>query len=167
MTPDEQNAFLSAEYAESVRYMDNAEETLKRAGKQDDGYYIDEKYVKSACGIAHLGGLRALDAWLFMKGIEFSSKKKQKSIEFYEYTIARIDKKLLSFLKSAYGTLHLAGYYHGETCIDTIRNGFKAAYLIIDKIKPENPVDVPETHGDKVKRMWNKLLISLAVMFRF
>jgi len=167
MTLEEQNAFLSKEYKEAVRYMDNAEETLKRAGKQDDGHYDDEKYVRSACGIAYLGVLRALDAWLAMKGIEFSSKKKQKSIEFYEYTIARIDKKMLSLLKSAYGALHLAGYYHGATGIGTIKDGFDNAHRIIDKIKPENPVEVPETRGDKIKRAWNKMMISLAVTFRF
>jgi len=167
MTPEEQTAFLSKEYNESIRYMNNAKETLKKAEKQDDGYYMDEKYVKSACGIAHLGVLRALDAWLFMKGIEFSNKKKQKSIDYYEYTIARLDKKLLSLLKAAYSTLHLAGYYHGNTCVTTIKDGFDAAYEIIDKIKPENPIDVPETGGDKVKRAWNKMMISLAVMFRF
>jgi tetratricopeptide (TPR) repeat protein len=167
MTPEEQNAFLSKEYAEAIRYMDNAKETLQKAKKQDDGYYQDEKYVKSACGIAHLGVLRALDAWLFMKGIEFSSKKKQKSIDYYEYTIARLDKKLLSRLKSEYGALHLAGYYHGDMCVSTIKNGFDAAYEIIEKIKPENPVEVAETSCDKAKMVWDKLLISFAVIFRF
>jgi len=167
MTPDEQNAFLSREYAEAVRYMDNAKETLKKAEKQDDGYYRDEKYVKSACGIAHLGVLLALDAWLLMKGVEFSSKRKQKSIEYYEYTIAGLDKKLLSRLKSEYGSLHLAGYYHGDTCVNTIKNGFNAAYEIIERIKPEVFVDVPDTRGGKIKRVWNRLMVSLAVMFRF
>jgi len=165
MTPDEQNAFLSKEYAEAIRYMNNAKETLKRAGKQDDGYYRDEKYVRSACGIAHLGVLRALDAWLLMKGVEFTGKKKQKSIDYYEYTIAGLDKKLLSRLKSEYGALHLAGYYHGDTCVGTIKNGFDAAYEIIEKIKPEVFVEVPETRGGKIKIAWDRLMISLAVMF--
>jgi hypothetical protein len=75
MTPEEQNVFLSKEYAEAVRYMDNAEETLKRAEKQDYGYYRDEKYVRTACGTAYLGVLIALDAWLLMKGAEFTGKK--------------------------------------------------------------------------------------------
>jgi tetratricopeptide (TPR) repeat protein len=167
MRPEEQNVFLVAEYAEAMRYMDNAKETLQKAEKQDDGHYKDEKYVKSACGIAYLGVLRALDAWLVMKGIEFSSKKRQKSIEFYEYTIARLDKKMLSNLKSAYGALHLAGYYHGATGIGTIKDGFDNAYEIIDKIKPENPIDVPETRGDKAKRILNRMMISLSVTFGF
>jgi hypothetical protein len=167
MTPEEQNAFLSKQYAEAILYMYNAKETLKKAEKQDDGYYGDEKYVKSACGIAYLGVLRAVDAWLIMKGVHLPGKKQQKSFALYEYTIARIDKKMLSLLKSAYGVLRIAGYYHGVAIVSTIKDGFDAAYRIIDKIKPENPVDVPETRGDKVKMAWNKMLISLAVTFRF
>ena len=167
MTPEEQNVYLSEQYSEAIRYMDNAKDTLKRAGKQDDGYYRDAKYVQTACGTAYLGVLRAVDAWLFIKGAQLPGKKKQKSIALYEYTVAKIDKKMLSSLKSAYNALHLAGYYHEETKVGTIGNGFEAAYEIIDKIKPENPVDVPETRGGKVKRMWNTMMISLAVMFRF
>jgi hypothetical protein len=165
MTLDEQNSYLSAEYAEANRYMDNAKETLKKAGKHDDGYYEDEKYVRSACGIAYLGVLRALEAWLILKGIVLPVKKKQKSIEYYEYTVAKLDKKLLSMLKSAYDALHLAGYYRGDTSVDTIKSGFKSAYDIIDKIKPEHSVEIPETRGDKAKRAWSNLLISVAATF--
>jgi len=166
MTPEEQNAFLSKNYTEAIRYMNNAKETLKRAEKQDDGYYRDAKYVRTACGTAYLGVLRAIDAWLAIKGLPISGKKMQKSIDLYEYTIAKIDKKMLSRLKSAYNILHLEGYYREETNMKAIEGGFDAAYEIIDKIKPENPVDVPETRGDKAKRIWNKMMISLAVTFR-
>jgi len=166
MTPEEQNVFLSKEYAEAVRYMDNAEETLKRAEKQDYGYYRDEKYVRTACGTAYLGVLIALDAWLLMKGAEFTGKKKQKSIDLYEYTIAGLDKKLLTLLKAAYSTLHLAGYYHGNTCISTIKDGFAAAYEIIEKIKPAVFVEAPDTRGGKIKRAWKSFMVSLAVTFK-
>jgi hypothetical protein len=115
------------------------------------------------CGIAYLGVLRAIDAWLNMKGIEFSSEKRQKSIEFYEYKIARIDKKMLTLLKTVYGALHLSGYYYGVTKISTIKDGFDDAFEIIEKIKPENPVNVPETRGGRVKMALNKLMISPAV----
>jgi len=46
MIREEQSKFLSAEYAEAVRYMDNATETLQRA-KRDGATYTDKKYVKS------------------------------------------------------------------------------------------------------------------------
>ena len=51
-------------YKEAIRYMDNAKETLLKAGKEDD-IYKDEKYVKTACGIAFNGVLKALDGYLF------------------------------------------------------------------------------------------------------
>jgi hypothetical protein len=166
MTIDEQNLYLSKEYAEAVRYMDNAKEMLQRAKKQDHGWYKDEKYVRSACGIAYLGVLVALDAWLTLKGVRVPNKKKHATIDFYEYTVAKLDKKMLDYLHSAYLTLHIDGYYRKDTCVKTIESGFDAAYIIIDKIKPENPVDVPETRGDKFNMAWNKMLISLAVTFR-
>jgi hypothetical protein len=165
MTPDEQNTYLSAEYAEANRYMDNARETLKRAGKQDEGQYGDAKYVRTACGTAYLGVLIAIEAWLILKGVEIPGRKKRKSIEFYEYSVAKLDKKMLSYLKSAYDAFHLAGYYHGDKSVDIIEGGFKAACYIIDKIKPENPVDVSETKADRRKRKWDNLLVSLAVTF--
>jgi len=167
MTIDEQNLYQSKEYAEAMRYMDNAKETLKRAGKQDHGWYKDAKYVRTACGTAYLGVLRALDAWLTLKGIEVPKKKKHTTIDFYLSNIAKLDKKMLDYLNTVYNILHLDGYYREETGIDAIGNGFKVAYIIIDKIKPEHPVDVPETRGDKVKRAFNKMKISLAVMLRF
>ena len=166
MTPEEQNAFLSKEYKEAVRYMDNANETLKKAEKQDDGYYRDAKYVKSACGIAHLGVLVALDAWLTLKDVPGPKKKQRKSIGYYTDNIAKIDNKLLSALQAEYEILHLSGYYDGLRRVRVIEDGFDLAYEIIGKIKPENPVDVPETRGDKFKMALNKMMISLAAMFR-
>jgi hypothetical protein len=166
MTPDEQNAFLSKWYAEAMRYMDNAKDTLKKAGK-DGPQYIDEKYVKTACGTAYNGVLIALDAWLKLKEVpEPNTKKQRKSIWYYKDAIATINHKMGATLNIAYNILHLDGYYDGILSVKAIEGGFDAAYYIIDKIKPENPVDVPETRGDKVKRAWNKMMISLAVMFR-
>jgi len=165
MTQEEQSAYMSVWFAESMRYMSNAEETLKKAEKQDDGYYRDPKYVRSACGTAYLGVLLALDAWLTLKGVEVPVRKKHATIEFYEYTVAKLDKKMLSHLKNSYDVLHLDGYYRGNTRVNTIKSGFDTAYEIIEKIKPENPVEVTETKGDKAKRVWNRMLVSLAVMF--
>ena len=166
MTPKEQNDFLSKQHAEAIRYMDNAKETLKKAEKLDNRFYKDEKYVKSACGIAHLGVLVALDAWLELKEVQEPSKKKRKSIGYYTDNIAKIDNKILSTLQAEYEIIHLSGYYDGLRNIKVIEEGFNLAYEIIDKIKPENPVDAPETRGDMVKRVWDRMMISLAVLFR-
>jgi hypothetical protein len=166
MIKEEQDVFLSAEYAEAVRYMDNAKETLRRAGKLDDGYYSDEKYVRSACGIAYLGVLAALDAWLTLKGVQIPKKRKHTTIDFYLSNVAQIDKKLLDRLNTVYNIMHLDGYYRKVKNVKAIESGFDAAYEIIEKIRPENPVDVPETRRGKAKRALNRLLISLAVTFR-
>lgn len=136
MPIEEQKLFLKKEYAEAIRYMDNAKETLQRAQKEDDSkYYKDKKYVKTACGTAYNGILVALDAWLKIKGVEIK-KGKRKSIEFYTDNIAKLDGKMSRALRSAYNILHLAGYYDGETNTKVISEGFDTAYEIIDKIKP-------------------------------
>jgi hypothetical protein len=167
MTPEEQNIYKSKEHAEAMRYMNNAKEALRKAEKQDDGRYKDEKYVRSACGIAYLGVLVAVDAWLTLKGVQIPKKRNHTNIDFYLSNVAKLDMKLLDRLNDAYNVLHLDGYYRKVKNIKTIEGGFDEAYYIIDKIKPENPVDVPETRDDMIKRAWNKMMISLAVTFRF
>jgi len=161
----EQDIFLSAEYAEANRYMDNANDTLLKARK-DGKHYIDRKYVKSACGTAYSGVLVALDAWFAVKGIPQPPKKQRKSIGYYMSNISRIDKKLADDLDAAYKVLHLDGYYDGMNNVKILAGGFEVAYDIIERIKPENLVEVKETRGQGFKRVLNNLLISAAVMFR-
>ncbi len=120
-------------YGEAMRYMSNAKETLKKAGK-DGNSYLDNKYVKTACGTAYNAILKALDGYLLTKGIE--KKKGRKSIEFYEENIARLDKKLNTELDNAYKILHLSGYYDGITDVKAIQAGFEVAYRIIRRIEP-------------------------------
>jgi len=129
----DQDKIRSEYYVEAIRYMDNAKETLTKAGKEDD-LYKDDKYVKTACGIAYCAVLKALDGYLLLK--EVKRQKGRKSIEYYRENIAIIDRKLMQYLNNAYMTLHLDGYYDGNVSVDTISSGFKSAYLIIDKIKP-------------------------------
>lgn len=129
----EQDKIKNEYYVEAIRYMDNAKETLMKAGKEDD-LYKDAKYVKTACGIAYCAVLKALDGYLLLK--EVKRQKGRKSIESYRENISKIDRKLMQYLNNAYMTLHLDGYYDGNVSVDTISSGFKSAYLIIDKIKP-------------------------------
>ena len=133
MSTADQDKIRSEYYVEAIRYMDNAKETLIKAGKEDD-LYKDDKYVKTACGIAYCAVLKALDGYLLLK--EVKRQKGRKSIEYYLENISKIDKKLMQYLNNAYMTLHLDGYYDGNVSVDTISSGFKSAYLIIDKIKP-------------------------------
>jgi hypothetical protein len=99
-------------YKEAMRYIENARENLNLSGREDK-YYVDEKYVKSACGIAYSGVLVALNYLFDFKQIP--KKRRRKSIEFYQTTLSQIDKKLLKNLNTAYHVLHLEGYYEGET----------------------------------------------------
>lgn len=134
MTIKEQNAIKREYHTEALRYMDNAKETLKKAGK-DGSLYKDAKYVKTACGTAYNGVLIAIDAIFLIKGVA-ELKKGRKSIEYYRENLKKIDNKALAILNTAYNVLHLDGYYDGVTYVKTIQSGFESAYEIIDKIKP-------------------------------
>ncbi len=129
----EQEKIRRKYYEEAIRYMDNAKETLKKAGKVDR-FYIDEKYVKTACGTAYNAVLKALDGYLLIKGIE--KTKGRKDIDFYKDAIAKTDKKLLNYVNEAYNSLHLFGYYDGSKDSRIILEGFDLAYVIIEKLKP-------------------------------
>ena len=136
MTIREQNDLLSKEYAEAVRYMDNAKEALQKS-KKDGNYYTDKKYVRSACGIAYSGVLVALDAWFETKDVKTLPKRQRKSIDYYKRNVSKLDKKMSDRFDTVYNVLHLSGYYDGETNVKVIADGFEVAYEIIEKIKPE------------------------------
>ena len=133
MSITEQDQLKMTYYNEALRYLDNAREVLKKAGKED-GDYKDEKYVKMACGTAYNGVLKALDGYLLLKDIP--KEKKRKSIEYYQNNIAKHDKKLLKDLHNVYSVLHLSGYYDGITSIAIIEDGFDIANKIIKRIEP-------------------------------
>ena len=120
-------------YLEAMRYVENARVQLKQAGKEDRNY-IDEKYVHSACGIAYIGVIKALNTLFDIKQVP--KKRGRKSIEYYKASLAKIDKKLLNYLNNSYDILHIAGYYEGVTEIKTIEAGFENAILIIEALKP-------------------------------
>jgi hypothetical protein len=120
-------------YKESLRYIENAESTLKLAGI-DGKFYIDEKYVKTACGTAYSGVLKALDFLFEIKKVP--KRKGRKSIEYYQSELSKIDKRLLNNLNSSYRVLHLEGYYEGEKGIKVIEAGFEYATSIIESLLP-------------------------------
>ena len=120
-------------YREALRYMSNARDTLKKAGRAGN-YYPDDKYVKTACGTAYSGVLKALDGYLLSK--EIPHDRRRKSIEYYQSNIGTKDKKLNTELSNAYKILHLAGYYDGVTSVKVITAGFDLANSIIKRIEP-------------------------------
>ncbi|MDR0687868.1 MAG: DUF5618 family protein [Prevotellaceae bacterium] len=140
MPTEAQEGIKQKAYAEAMRYMENAKETLRKAGKEDN-FYQDSKYVRTACGTAYNGVLLALDAYLQLKDVEMP-KKKRRSIEFYTSNVAQLDKKLLNYVNNVYNILHLSGYYDGVRDARVIRAGLEDAEQIISKIKPD-PVQEP------------------------
>ena len=133
MSIAEQEQVKKEYYNEAIRYMNNAKETLKKADKEDN-YFKDEKYVKTACGTAYNGVLKALDGYLLLKDARKS--RGRKSIECYQSNVIKFDKKLNTELKNAYDILHLSGYYDGVTNVTVINEGFKIANDIIKRIEP-------------------------------
>ena len=134
MSIHEQAEIKAKYYNEAIRYMDNAKEVLKKAGKDDD-YYSDDKYVKMATGTAYNGVLKALDGYFILKEVKPVKKGSRANRQYYEKNLAVLDKKLLKYYETVYRVLHLEGYYEGETYVPTIQSGMLAAYQIIEKIK--------------------------------
>ena len=120
-------------YLEAMRYIDNAKSQLKQSGKE--GYfYSDDKYVKTACGTAYSGALKALDFFFDIRKVE--KQRGRKSIEYYRTILGKMDNKLLKHLNTAYNVLHLDGYYEGITDIKVIDAGFENAIAIVNILKP-------------------------------
>jgi len=121
-------------YEEAQRYMENAKDNLKKAGKKD-GQYADIKYVQIGAGVAYNGVLLALDEYLKQKeGLKFV---KPKSIEEYRTRITKQNKTILNLLNTVYTALHLSGYYHGTNSVKVIQVGMDDAKKIIEFIKPQ------------------------------
>ena len=78
MSLHEQETLKQQYYSEAMRYMDNARGYLKNAKKEND-FYLDKKYVKTACGTAYSGLLVALDGFLQLKSIKPKGKERKSS----------------------------------------------------------------------------------------
>jgi hypothetical protein len=135
MTTTEKQAFKKKNYEEALRYMENAKEILKKAGREGI-FYKDRKYVRTACGTAYNGVLIALDTWLTLKDVAFPKGNHRKNINFYQENLSKLDRKMLNYLDSVYEVLHLAGYYDGVLNSRIVGEGLDTAYELIRKIKP-------------------------------
>jgi hypothetical protein len=119
---------------ESERYLNNAREILKKAGREN-GYYKDEKYVSSACGIAYKAALLATDAFLAKYGMKVPEKKGRRHADNYRELLAQLNKKVLNSFNAAYYTLHISGYYEGVLKAKAIESGFEALEELIHAAK--------------------------------
>ena len=70
---------------EALKYLQNAEEILKKAPIEDNRY-ADVKCVQEACGTAYLAILKAIDKYLLDKGL---SKKLLRSVEAYRKALKK------------------------------------------------------------------------------
>ncbi|MCL2282341.1 MAG: DUF5618 family protein [Fibromonadales bacterium] len=144
MTREEQEKVKSKGYALAMRYLNNAKDVLRNAGREgdDDMAFKDTKYVSSASGIAYRGVLFAVRTWLESKDVKFPEAdargmNKGISIDFYRRHLTKHDKKLLRDLNLVYNDLHLSGYYDCTNSVSTINAGLKIAKDIIERVKPQ------------------------------
>lgn len=122
---------------EGTRYLQNAKEILSKSPVQHKSY-VDDKYVKAACGVAYLGVLKAIDQYLLKKGL--SRKELPKKVEEYRKALQKHasirNGKLLTLFDNIYDELHIAGYYRGNLHrVDTVKGAFGAAEEFIGKMK--------------------------------
>jgi len=96
---------------ESVRYLNNAKEILKRAAIEDNTY-TDVKPVREAFGTAYLAVLEAINEHLLKKGL--TKKELPKSVEGYREALKKYisvhNGKLMREFEKLYDALHIAGY---------------------------------------------------------
>lgn len=124
-------------HKEAARYMDNAKELLGRSPIKDNTY-TDVKYIKSACGVAYLGVLKAIDDYLLRHGL--TDKELPQSVEGYRKALQKHvsihNGKLLTVFEAIYRELHIAGYYRGNLRnTGTVKESLKAAKEFIEKIR--------------------------------
>jgi hypothetical protein len=122
---------------EAFRYLKNAKEILNKS-LIEDHRYVDDKYVKSACGTAYLGVLKAIDEFLIKKGL--TKKELPKKVEEYEKELKKhaspYDGKLIKSFNDIYDELHIAGYYRGNLhTVDVVKAVLKVAEEFIKKLE--------------------------------
>lgn len=123
---------------EPIRYLDNAKELLRKSPIEGN-IYTDEKYVKSACGVAYLGVLKAIEEHLSHKH-GLSKKEMPKKVEEYRKALQKYvsvhNGKLLNEFDALYDELHITGYYRGNLhSTGAVKDIFKTARQFIAKLK--------------------------------
>ena len=117
------------------RYLANAKEMLAKAGIEDNRY-VDIKYVKSACGIAYLGVLKAIDDYLLKHGL--STRELPKKVEEYQKALKKHsvhNGRLLGQFNDLYHELHIAGYYRGDLRhVEMVKTAMKLTHKFVDKL---------------------------------
>jgi len=123
---------------EPIRYMENAKEILGKSPIEGN-IYTDEKYVKSACGVAYLGVLKAIEEHLSHRH-GFSRKDMPRKVEEFRKALQKYvsvhNGKLLKEFDALYDELHIAGYYRGNLhTTGAVKAIFTTARQFIAKLK--------------------------------
>lgn len=119
-----------------MRYIHNAKEMLTKSPIEDNEY-SDDKYVKTACGIAYLGVLKAINEYLLTQGVH--QKQLPKKVEEYRKALQKYftphNGKLLKKFDHLYDELHIAGYYRGMLHrVEVVKGSIKGAKEFIEKL---------------------------------
>ena len=94
---------------ESMRYIDNALETLKTKAKPVGDFYEDPKYVKAAGHYAYHAVLHALDEAKLLK----LKKGQRADVRDYKEALAKENRKMLHYFNECYEIFHLKLGYDG------------------------------------------------------
>jgi len=121
---------------ESIRYLQNAREILKKAPREGH-LYTDTKPVREACATAYLAMLMAIDEYLLAHGL--NQKELPKSVDGYRQMLRKYlvihNGKLMKEFNSLYEELHIAGYYRGLLShIEIVKETMNLAQLFIAKL---------------------------------
>ncbi|MDI6733694.1 MAG: DUF5618 family protein [Planctomycetota bacterium] len=121
---------------ESLRYLHNAREILKKAPREGH-IYTDLKPVRESCATAYLAILEAIDEYLLSRGL--TPKELPKSVDGYQKALRKFlavhNGKLFREFDSLYHALHIAGYYRKDLRdAEALRYYFHAAQQFIEKI---------------------------------
>lgn len=124
-------------YKEALRYMENARDILKTKAIKEGGLYKDRKYVRMACSTAYTAALIATEAYLIQKGQPLpGNKNKRNNIDDHRMQLAKVNRKMLTYLNGAWGYLHCDGYYEGIPVVKGIQAGLSCADYLINAIRP-------------------------------
>lgn len=104
----------------------------------EDNPYADIKPIQEVCSTAYLAILKAIDEYLFSKGV--SKTEFPRSIDGYNKALQKYlmvyDRKLIREFERLYDQLHIAGYYRGLLHnVDMVKDALKAAKAFIEKLK--------------------------------
>ncbi len=140
-------------YEESMRYIEDAKETLTKAGVDpvNPKLYKNHRYVKSAAGTAYAGVEQSAKWFLELNG--YGPAKKYKSADAIMDDLRKVNIKALGIFDECYKMLHIYFYYQNGRGIRTMKEALETAKQFISFLKPYNKQYVYKK-GGKIRTMF-------------